>query len=153
MPSVASYTESFRSMKSMSEEMFPAWFVGFAIDATAMICWLRAAATLLSEKINPSLTIIHCITHIRTSGPEHVVGLRHFHVSHIFTADVSKRIGKSNHLYCTIVLDYCRQKVGCGPIAAGVTKSTKRTMPSCQGTTKRAKCLNQKTNSVISSMH
>lgn len=36
--SVASYTESFRNMKSMSKEMFPAWFVGFAIDAAAMTC-------------------------------------------------------------------------------------------------------------------
>ncbi|XP_073669155.1 E3 SUMO-protein ligase KIAA1586-like [Paramisgurnus dabryanus] len=50
--------------RGISEDMLRTWLIGFATDgAAAMMGRYRGAATLLREKINPNLTVIHCMNH------------------------------------------------------------------------------------------
>lgn len=51
--------------EGVAEEMSRVWFFGLNGDdvAAAVMDKQRGATTLLSEKINPNLTVIHCIIH------------------------------------------------------------------------------------------
>lgn len=50
--------------RGISEDMLRSRVVCFATDgAAAMMGRYRGAATLLREKINPNLTVIHCMNH------------------------------------------------------------------------------------------